>query len=111
MCMQVRYWQATATSLSQSHVARLAFAAVVGTHPRHRAKEVSSFEAGRRDHARICACQVRQPTTYLHSQSHHITRPSASSKDPLPHPSCNTKTFARFPQHKPTVSPNKSVFR
>jgi hypothetical protein len=70
--------------LSQSHVARLAFAAVVARSSRHRAKEASSSEAGKQDHARICACQVRQPTTYLHSQSHRITRPSASSKDFTP---------------------------
>lgn len=40
-----------------------------------------------------------------------ITRPSASSKDPLPHPSCNTKQSRISRKHKPTVSPNQSVYR
>ena len=95
-----------------SSVARLAFqfaAVVARPFTRHRAKEALKLRS-RQDHARICACPlVRQPTTHLHSQSHTIAshaRQPASSKDPLPHSSCNTKQSRNSHKHKPTEFPN-----
>jgi hypothetical protein len=87
----------TNSSTSRNHMSGRAFGFPVrrggraSSHvivPRRR----SSSEAGKIMPAYAPAL-VRQPTTHLHSQVafDRITRPSASSKDPLPHPSCKTK--------------------